>query len=471
MFEEIGPCYVSNDTLKTHIREYSWSNNSNLLFFSQPLGTGFSYSTKQEGFLDEYHIVRPKKSNHTTERGRFGVFEGTGNDTATLAADTAWELLQGLYSGLPALTGNTVNSTDFIFWTESYGGHLGPAFATKFYEENQKIAEQKQTGRKLNFKVFGIVNGWIDMSIQEKHLLEYTQKNPYGVQLINETIYEHGRFAMDRANGCQQRLDICQSVNYYADDSWKRYSCAQAQFICQQSVESLYYTYGQGHGVYDVRNCGGQGRDVPPHYGWRQLLNTSDTQNALGVDLNYTSSQNYLVYNAFTLSGDFALSYLPQIEQMLGYEDVQIAFMYGDADYICCWTGGEDVSLRANWTGQAEFQKAGYAKLVVNGKEYGETRQHGRFSFTRVWEAGHEVPYFQPEAAYAIWNRTSYGVDVATGTKDTKGKSKYSSEGPRNSTYTRTVPPFNCSADATGDYAGRFSRLENAFGAMDLPMF
>ncbi|KAF7196877.1 Carboxypeptidase Y-like [Pseudocercospora fuligena] len=475
LFEEIGPCYVSNDTLKTHIREYSWSNTSNLLIFSQPLGTGFSYSTKEEGYLDEYHLIRPEKiANHTTEKGRFGKSPYTANDTATLAADTAWEVLQGLYGALPSLTNDKVKSTDFIFWAESYGGHLGPAFATKFYEENQKIEEQKLTGRKLNFKVFGIVNGWIDMTIQEKHLLEFTQNNTYGVKLINDTIYDHGKFAMYREGGCQDSLNNCQAYNYYADDSWKRYSCAAAQFICQNSVESLYYTFGEGRGVYDIRNCSGQGRDVPPHYGWKQFLNTSDVQNALGVDLNYTTSQNYLVYNAFNLAGDFALSYLPQIEEMLSYPDIQIAFMYGDADYICAWTGGEDVSLTANWTGTESFRKAGYAKLVVDGKEYGEVRQYGRFSFTRVWESGHEVPWFQPEAAFAIFNRTGARVDVATGTKDTRGNSSYASEGPGNSTYMRIIEqPLECPEDGREDYGGnpRYVGLGRRLGGKGIPFF
>ncbi|EME86989.1 uncharacterized protein MYCFIDRAFT_56165 [Pseudocercospora fijiensis CIRAD86] len=473
LFEEVGPCYVSNETLKTHVREYSWSNTSNLLFLSQPVGAGFSYSTKVEGYLDDYDLIRPQEiANRTTGKGRFRNSVYTGNDTSTLAANTAWEVLQALYGALPSLTNDKVKSTDFIFWAESYGGHLGPAFASKFYEENQKIEEQKLTGRKLNFKVFGIVNGWIDMAIQAKHVFEFTQNNPYGAKLLNDTIYNHGKFNMYREGGCQDNLKYCQVYADYADDSWKRYQCAAAQFICRNDVEGLYYSFGEDRGVYDIRVCGGEGLDVPPH-SWTQLLGTSDVQNALGVDLNYTSSANYFIYNAFSLSGDYAMSYLPQIEKTLSYPDVQIALVYGDADYICAWPGGEDVSLTANWTGTEKFRKAGYAKLVVDGKEYGEVRQYGRFSFTRVWESGHEVPWFQPKAAYAIWNRTNYGVDVATGTKDTKRNSTYSSEGPGNSTYTRTLPPLNCSQGDGNSKAGnpRYAGLRHGLGMMDFPRF
>lgn len=33
--------------------------------------------------------------------------------------------------------------------------------------------------------------------------------------------------------------------------------------------------------------------------------------------------------------------------------------------------------------------------MTVDGVEYGEVRQYGNFSFLRVYESGHEVPYYQ----------------------------------------------------------------------------
>ena len=112
-------------------------------------------------------------------------------------------------------------------------------------------------------------------------------------------------------------------------------------------------------------------------------------QDALGVNLNYTSSN--LLYTAFTLSGDFAIGYLKDIEKLLEM-DVQVALVFGDADYICNWRGGEALSLAAKWSGSDDFSDAGYTNLMVNGKAYGETRQFGKLSFTRVWNAGHEIP-------------------------------------------------------------------------------
>jgi carboxypeptidase C (cathepsin A) len=35
--------------------------------------------------------------------------------------------------------------------------------------------------------------------------------------------------------------------------------------------------------------------------------------------------------------------------------------------------------------------------MVVDGTEYGEVRQYGKFSFARIYESGHEIPYYQRE--------------------------------------------------------------------------
>jgi carboxypeptidase C (cathepsin A) len=97
------------------------------------------------------------------------------------------------------------------------------------------------------------------------------------------------------------------------------------------------------------------------------------------------------VRRAFQSTGDFVYEYFTQDLEMLLNEGVRVALYYGDADYICNWFGGEAVSLAINYTHASEFRKAGYVPFMVGGKEMGEVRQVGNFSFLRIYEAGHEV--------------------------------------------------------------------------------
>jgi len=63
----------------------------------------------------------------------------------------------------------------------------------------------------------------------------------------------------------------------------------------------------------------------------------ASTQNALGVNLNYTEDANDEVYYAFQQTGDFVFpNFLEDLEMLLD-KQVRVALFYGDADYICNW--------------------------------------------------------------------------------------------------------------------------------------
>jgi carboxypeptidase C (cathepsin A) len=179
------------------------------------------------------------------------------------------------------------------------------------------------------------------------------------------------------------------------------------------------------------------------------FLNLESTQAALGVDTNYTSYSNADIYYAFQQTGDFVYpNFLEDLEGILN-NSVRVSLIYGDADYICNWFGGEAISLAAQYTHTAEFAKAGYTPMLVDGVQYGETREYGNFSFTRVYESGHEVPYYQPIASLQLFNRTINGWDTATGTK--KVTEDLGTTGNAETTHTETyVPlPSSTSSDAS----------------------
>lgn len=84
------------------------------------------------------------------------------------------------------------------------------------------------------------------------------------------------------------------------------------------------------------------------------------------------------------------------------------------------------------------FRNSGYADIQVNGSYIGgQVRQHGNYSFARVYQAGNRVPAYQPETSYQIFQRAIWGLDIATGRlSTTSSDSIYSTYG--NLTASRT---------------------------------
>ena len=86
------------------------------------------------------------------------------------------------------------------------------------------------------------------------------------------------------------------------------------------------------------------------------------------------------------------------------------------------------------------FRQAGYAPLVTNSSYNGGlVRQHGNVSFSRVFEAGHAVAADQPETMYQVFQRSMFGMDVATGKQRVGGN--YSTAGPLSSWATKDDVP------------------------------
>lgn len=257
------------------------------------------------------------------------------------------------------------------------------------------------------------------------------------------------KFANSMSNGCQDQIVSCKQTNR---TSLVDYGiCTEAANMCRDNVESPYYQYS-GRGVYDIRH---PSNDPTPPARYSKYLQKPSVKNALGVNLNYTASSTE-VYYAFQQTGDFVWpNFIDDLEEILKLP-VRVSLIYGDADYICNWFGGEAISLAANYTHAKQFRAAGYAPLVVDGVEYGETREYGNFSFTRVYEAGHEVPYYQPIAALQLFNRTLNGWDIAQGkVKINDLDAPYVTNGTTKATHTQSsVPLPSATASASASVSG-----------------
>jgi len=112
-------------------------------------------------------------------------------------------------------------------------------------------------------------------------------------------------------------------------------------------------------------------------------------QGALGVPVNY-SAENIAVGEAFSGTGDFLR---PNSLEAIGYlldNGVKVALVYGDRDFACNWIGGEEVSTAIGYSMSDKFKAAGYTPILSSVGVGGQVRQYGNFSFSRVYQAGHE---------------------------------------------------------------------------------
>ena len=159
---------------------------------------------------------------------------------------------------------------------------------------------------------------------------------------------------------------------------------------------------------------------------------------AIGVPVNFSFHSNAVATSFFVNHDIVRGGFIDAIAYLLD-SGVKVHMMYGDRDYICNWMGGEAASLAVPYSRKDEFAGAGYAPLITPDGISGMTRQVGNFSFTRVFQAGHEVPAYQPAAAYEIFMRSTFHRDIATGfipvTDDLV------TVGPNDTKHIRNVPP------------------------------
>lgn len=190
-------------------------------------------------------------------------------------------------------------------------------------------------------------------------------------------------------------------------------------------------------------------------------LNTGSTQQELGVPLNFSYISNAVLSNfgvpsastnrpVSAQSGDSVRQNSLQGVEYLLANDVKVAFIYGDRDYRCPWTGGLANALAAKWSGQNGLSTAGFEILqgvTKTGTDHGGVvKQYERFSFTRVFDSGHSVSAYAPETVFRIFDRTLHGVDAASG--QIKVGNGFSTDGPVDSwQWQNTLPkrvPLTC---------------------------
>ncbi|KAJ5986490.1 Carboxypeptidase S1 [Penicillium sp. IBT 35674x] len=456
LLQENGPCRVNADSNSTELNPWSWNNYVNMLYIDQPNQVGFSYDVPTNGTFDQIasawnvsewtHGV-PEQNNTfyvgtTTSQKNTSTANSTEN-----AARSLWHLAQTWFSEFPEYK---PRDDRVSIWTESYGGRYGPSFTAFFQEQNEKIKNGTITApgesHYIHLDTLGIINGCVDLLVQAPTYPVMAYNNTYGIETINKTVYEEALNAWSKPGGCKDLITDCRALaaegdpQMYGNNETVNKACQKANTFCSNAVEGPYTNFA-GRGYYDITH---KSPDPFPPQWYFGFLSQHWVQKALGAPINYTESIDS-VYSAFTSTGDYARGDVHGYLHDLGYvldSGVKVSLVYGDRDYACDWIGGEDVSLGINYSKADSFRAAGYSPLQTNLSYVGgQVRQHGNFSFARVYQAGHEVPAYQPQTAYEIFHRALFNRDLATGKIDTARNASYSTEGPSSTWHIKNEVP------------------------------
>ncbi|KAM3555624.1 hypothetical protein ARSEF4850_005902 [Beauveria asiatica] len=410
LFKELGPCQIDCSGRPVD-RPHSWSRRSNLLFVDQPTHVGFSYSVPAPATIDaETKAVAPLPAwacppdgNGKKACGTFSLPHAnlTANSTAN-AAPGMWRTLQGFMGAFPQYSRHGVHLV-----SQSYGGHYAPVFGDYFIKQNGK---QIPGAAHIDLRSVLIGNGWYDPIVQYTAYYNYTvlPGSTYDFAMFNASIQEMMHEDLFGPKGCLGRLRECHENN-------DQKQCEAADRYCVGHIDGFPERYANRN-VYDIRQL----NPSPFPYGfYKDYLNRADVQEAIGAFTNFTSSST-AVAEAFHTTADVGRS-VGSVEalQSLVNHDIAVAMWAGDADAICNWMGGQAV---ADMVGVAGWADAGFANLTASdGKVHGQVKQLRKYSFTRFYEAGHEVPFYQPLASLEYFERVIGGLDVATGKVDIAG--------------------------------------------------
>ncbi|KAK0627042.1 Alpha/Beta hydrolase protein [Immersiella caudata] len=365
-----GPCVVQSSGNSTAVNPWSWNKASNVLYIDQPAGTGFSHG-------DNLADTTARSANQVAE--------------AVRVWRNHWKFSE-------------YKRESINIWSQSYGGHFAPAIAVLLKNH-------------MRINSVGVINGIFDILVQAPSYPTFAVNNTY-IKTVPDEAAAAALQAMTMPGGCADQAAACRQLQQAYDpqntgaNSTVNADCFGAFQFCWGNV---YYVYEavSGRSPFDIKQL--LPDPIPSPLG-DEFLSKPWVRQALGAQVPYADA-NDTINTAFLLNGDFLRSYTPELSTLLN-ASVKVALVYGDRDYRANWFGGEALSLALNFPGKAAFSAKPYANIITGGyvpAVKGKVRQYGALSFSVVHEAGHEVPYYQGEAALRIFERTLGGKAVATG--------------------------------------------------------
>ncbi|AGO12377.1 AaceriAER022Wp [[Ashbya] aceris (nom. inval.)] len=365
LFFELGPASIGKD-LKPVRNPHSWNNNASVIFLEQPVGVGFSY--------------------------------GDNVDSTAVAGADVYEFLRLFFQKFPHLAKN-----DFHIAGESYAGHYIPQIAHEIITRKEEEPEELP-----NFNLTSVLigNGFTDPRTQYKYYEPMACGEGGFPAVLNED-------QCGRMNSSSSRCDRLMSLCYLTN---RAIPCLAATVYCERYIAQVYSETGLNY--YDMRGpCENPQSDLC-YDGLdyvQQYMNQKEVQEALGSEVEVYEGCSRQVGARFALSGDSGKPFQQYVSQLLD-RAIPVLIYAGDKDYICNWLGNKAWSDEVGWRHTYKYRTLPLKPWINknSGKAAGEVKSFGALTFLRVYDAGHMVPYDQPEnSSYMIesWLNKNYNLD------------------------------------------------------------
>ncbi|BGP54355.1 hypothetical protein JCM8202_000788 [Rhodotorula sphaerocarpa] len=368
---ELGPCSVTDGGMNTTYNPHSWTESANVIFLDSPVQVGYSYGSK----------------------------------TVSNSQDTAediYSFLQLFYEKFPKF-----KDVDFHVSGESYAGTYLPNIASVIHNHNKKKPTPSSLSIPLKSVLIG--NGLTDAYTQFASVPDWSCNkpgtpgaNPYG------PIFDEATCSSIRG-----KVPTCQRLTEFCYNNPSRFTCVPATLSCWQVAGPIQQS---GLNPYDIRRkCDREGDDGPLCYKQMQWIETYMNQPEVRKELGATpdrtfESCNMQVNQAFQFQGDVSHNTAALIPPLLE-DGIRFLIYAGSADFMCNSKGNLEWTLAMEWSKASKYQKAKLIPFKSSGKKAGSTQAvtldggAGLLRYLEINEAGHMVPYDQPEVSLDMFTR------------------------------------------------------------------
>ncbi|CAG7716941.1 unnamed protein product [Allacma fusca] len=349
VFLETGPFYL-DENLELKDRNHSWVQTHSMLYIDAPVGVGFSFTEKEEGYA------------RNTQEESAEVYEAL-TQFFTLFSDYA--------------------KNDFYLAGELAAADHAPRIVSVIHDSNEK-------GPKVKINLKGMMFGSpiFNMPVQ-LHFGKYF----YNMGLINEEqrdmiiTEEEKVLALIKEKKFKEAHDVIIKIVFYPNNMYQRFSGLES------SLNIL-------------------ATKPPKEIGrFAKFMDSNEVHNYLHVGLHKFSLINWKVHDQFN---DEIMTFDGSSLESIMDKGYKVLIFSGQFDPVAVPPGVKNAVEALKWKGAEDFKKAPRTIWKVKDEVAGYARSFGDLTYVLVRNSGRYVMMDNPEWGYELANHFTSGKSFDT---------------------------------------------------------